>query len=140
MSLAPAERQALARIESSLRCSDPRLASMLTQFRLPLFRGGSTGLTRRLPQLWPFISLMVALIVVFLFVLTVVLSPGKPSPCGVHSGPGFAIAAGQVTGCSPASHGSQGDGAGPAHTGQGARLRPGPSAGHAPGPFGRQIF
>lgn len=91
MSLAPAERQALARIEDSLRRSDPRLASMLTQFRLPL--------TRRLPRLGPFVLLMGVLAVVFLLVVTAVLSPAKLSRCGLRRGPDFATAVSQVTGC-----------------------------------------
>jgi hypothetical protein len=36
MTLAPGERLALARIEDALRYSDPRLATMLTTFTLPL--------------------------------------------------------------------------------------------------------
>jgi hypothetical protein len=107
MSLAPAERQALARIEDSLRRSDPRLASMLTKFRLPLFRGGWTGLTSRLSRLGPFILVMAALGVVFLLVVAVVFSLSQPSRC-VRSGPGFATALSRVGSCPSASGGSQG--------------------------------
>lgn len=117
MSLAPAERQALARIEDSLRRSDPRLASMLTRFRLPLLRG---GLRRRLPpfgggwrrltrrlrrRLGPLIVLVVTLTVVTLLVVAAVLSPGKSPHCSVRTGPGFANAVGRVIGCPPASSG-----------------------------------
>jgi hypothetical protein len=51
---------------------------------------------------------MVALTVVFLLVVTAVLSPGKPSRCGVRSGPDFATAVSRVSGCPAASGGSQG--------------------------------
>jgi hypothetical protein len=46
MSLAPREQHLLARIEHSLRCTDPRLARMLATFRLPAFRGGLAHLCR----------------------------------------------------------------------------------------------
>lgn len=107
MSLAPAERQALARIEDALRRSDPRLASMLTQFRLPLSRGGWTGLTRRVPRRSrPLVSVMVALIVLFLFVFVVVLSPGSQWGCGVRGVTASATPALPVSGCAPARHGN----------------------------------
>jgi peptidoglycan/LPS O-acetylase OafA/YrhL len=46
MSLAPREQRLLARIEHTLRSTDPRLARMLATFRLPAFRGGLAHLCR----------------------------------------------------------------------------------------------
>ncbi len=49
MSLAPGERQALARIESQLRRSDPKLAVMLTLFGRRAFRRKGPGRERISP-------------------------------------------------------------------------------------------
>lgn len=104
MSLVPAERRALARIEYSLSRSDPRLASMLTRFSLPTSRGGRIVTVRRLARLRPFLPAMIAVIVVFLFVVAIVFSPATPSPCSARSEPGFAAVTEQVSGCPPAGH------------------------------------
>ena len=49
MSLTPAERRALARIEDSLRSSDPGLAAMLATFALP-GPGAKVAALIRLPR------------------------------------------------------------------------------------------
>jgi hypothetical protein len=51
MSLAPAERRALDKIEDGLRRSDRRLVRMMTRFKVPLARGGLVILVRRFR--WP---------------------------------------------------------------------------------------
>lgn len=104
MSLAPAERRALARIEDSLCRSDPRLARMLTQFRLPLSRGGLKGLARRFPALRPYLSLIIALAVALVFILVLMLSPSMPLRCEVSSRPGTMTAASQGSHCPTANY------------------------------------
>jgi Protein of unknown function (DUF3040) len=104
MSLAPAERRALARIEDSLCRSDPGLARMLTRFRLPITRGGWKVLARRPRQLRLFVPLIFAVTVV-LCVLAVVPGPhDAPPSCGAGSGPGPATAAARINDCPAASH------------------------------------
>lgn len=104
MSLAPAERRTLAQIEDTLRRADPRLDSMLTRFRLPIWRGNLAGVTRRLPRLTPLILLMAAATVLLALVLTIVLSPSPSLPCGARSGAGGAAAAGPVSYCPTAGY------------------------------------
>jgi len=101
MSLAPAERRALALIEDSLHHADPGLARMLTQFRLPLARGGWRVVIGRLPRLGPFIPLLVAAAVVSALVLAVLLGPSGSLPCGARGETGFAATAAQAGGCPP---------------------------------------
>jgi Protein of unknown function (DUF3040) len=108
MSLAPAERRALAEIEDSLCRSDPGLARMLTGFRLPIARGGLMVLARRLPRPGLIHPLTVVVIAVILLVLAIVLSPARP-PCDVHGGTRFAVGT-QVSGCPPAHHGGRAGG------------------------------
>jgi hypothetical protein len=103
MSLAPAERRALARIEDSLCRFDPRLARMLTQFRLPITRGGWKVLARRPRQLTLLVSLILA-VTCLLCILAVVAGPHAPPPCGAGSGPGSVTAAAHINSCSAASH------------------------------------
>src|SRR5947209_5215601 len=101
MSLAPAERRALARIEDSLCRSDPGLARMLTRFRLPITRGGSKIPVQKLRRVRLFVPLIFAVTVV-LCVLAVVPGPHHAPPsCGAGSGPGPATAAAPINGCRP---------------------------------------
>jgi Protein of unknown function (DUF3040) len=104
MSLAPAERRALARIEDSLCRSDPRLARMLTRFRVPITRGGWKVLARRPRQLRLFVPLILT-VTIFLCVLAIVLGPHHAVPSrGADSGPGSVIAATRINNCPAASH------------------------------------
>jgi hypothetical protein len=104
MSLAPAERRALARIEDSLCRSDPGLARMLTRFRLPITCGGWTIAARRLRRARLLVPLILAVTIV-LYVLAIVLAPRHAPPsCGAGSGPGSAAAAARFSDCPTASH------------------------------------
>jgi hypothetical protein len=102
MSLAPAERRALARIEESLCRSDPRLASMLTRFSLPVWRGGWAGLTRRHRRLGSFLPVVMAVAMVLLPALVIGLSVAAPLSCGPRGGAASAAATAHVRGCPPA--------------------------------------
>ena len=103
MSLAPAERRALAEIEDSLCRSDPGLARMLRRFSVPIARGGLMVLARRLPRPGSIHPLTIVVIAVILLVLAIVLSPAAPPSCDVHGGTRFAVGT-QVSGCPPAHH------------------------------------
>lgn len=104
MSLAPAERRALARIEDSLCRSDPRLAGRLTRFRLPITRGGWKVLARRPRQFRLFVPLILA-VTIFLCILAIVLGPHHAvSSCGAGRGPGSVAAAAHINSCPAASH------------------------------------
>jgi hypothetical protein len=103
MSLAPAERRALAQIEDSLCRSDPRLAGMLTRFRLPITRSGWKVLARRL-QLRLIVPLILT-VTIFLCILAIMLGPHRPMPsCSASSGPGSVTAAARINRCPAASH------------------------------------
>ena len=102
MSLAPAERRALARIEDSLCRSDPGLARMLTRFRLPVTRGGWMVPVHRLRRGRLFVALMLAMILC-LCVLAIVFGPHRAPSCGGASGTGPATAAARVSHCPSAS-------------------------------------
>ena len=104
MSLAPAERRALARIEDSLCRSDPGLARMLTRFRLPITRGGWTIAARRPRRARLLVPLILA-VTVALCVLAILPGPHRAPPsCGVGSGPGPATAAARFSDCPTANH------------------------------------
>jgi hypothetical protein len=110
MSLAPAERKALARIEDSLCRSDPELAAMLARFSLPGPRLSFPGLrrllsgasvSRRWPRLRRFMLVpAVGFLAVLAAVIAVLLSPTAQSACGART-EGFAVV--QVSACKPAS-------------------------------------
>ena len=99
MSLAPAERRALDKIENSLRHSDPQLSRMMRRFSVPLTRGGlgvmmrSPGRTRRL--------LLLAVILATLAVLVMLAVWGSTGtlPCGVTANPAVTTATTQGAGC-----------------------------------------
>lgn len=99
MSLAPAERRALDKIEDGLRRSDRRLARMMTRFKVPLSRGGLMILVRRLRRSrrsrrsrrligWAVVATAVALVVA-----GILNSPATPRTCATPGGPGSAAAA-----------------------------------------------
>ena len=104
MSLAPVERRALARIEDSLCRSDPRLAGMLTRFRLPITRGGWKVLVRR-PRQLSLIVPPILTVTIFLCILAIVFGPHHAVPsCGAGRGPGSVTAAARINNCPAASH------------------------------------
>ena len=83
MSLAPREQRLLARIEHSLRSTDPRLARMLATFRLPAFRGGLSHLCRSRGR--DFVPPAIALVAISLIICCGLLlgHPGSV-PCAYH--------------------------------------------------------
>lgn len=89
MSLAPREQRLLARIEHSLRSTDPRLARMLATFTLPAFRGGLSHLFRSRGR--EFILPAFALVVIgAIMCCGLLLSPSGRVPCtyrGIAAGP-----------------------------------------------------
>jgi Protein of unknown function (DUF3040) len=103
MSLAPAERRALTRIEDSLCRSDPALARMLTRFRVPIARGGWMIPVQRLRRVRLFVRLILA-VIVFLCALAIVLGPHHALPsCGAGNGSGSTTAAARFSHCQSAS-------------------------------------
>jgi Protein of unknown function (DUF3040) len=93
MSLAPREQHLLARIEHSLRSTDPRLARMLATFTLPAFRGGLAHLFRSRGR--EFVPPALALVVISAIICCGMLlgHPGSV-PCAYRG-----IVAGSVTSC-----------------------------------------
>jgi hypothetical protein len=96
MSLAPREQRVLAKIEHSLRSTDPRLAHMLATFTLPAFRGGIQHLFRL--RVKDFAPPALAIMAIGLIIAGGLLlsRPGRAS-CTRP------IAAGRVSTCQPAS-------------------------------------
>ena len=93
MSLAPREQRLLARIEHSLRITDPRLARMLVTFRLPAFRGGLAHLCRSRGR--DFVPPALALVAISLIICCgLLLGHAGPVPCA-HRG----VAAASVSTC-----------------------------------------
>jgi hypothetical protein len=100
MSLAPREQRALAKIEHSLRSSDPRLARMLTSFTLPAFRGGIAHLFRyRLRDFVPPVLAMVAISLIICGGL--LLSHTGRASCSLDGA--RIVAAGRLSTCQPVS-------------------------------------
>jgi Protein of unknown function (DUF3040) len=99
MSLAPAERRALDKIEDGLRRSDWRLARMLTRFSVPLSRGGLIILAYRFRRRRRLIGWAVAATVMALIVVVLVHSPTTPLMCPAPSGSGSAATASQAGAC-----------------------------------------
>lgn len=80
MSLAPREQHLLARIEHSLRRTDPRLARTLSTFRLPAFRGGLAHLCRSRGR--DFLPPVLALVAISLIICCgLLLGRAGPLPC-----------------------------------------------------------
>jgi hypothetical protein len=99
MSLAPREQRVLAKIEHSLRSSDPRLAHMLATFSLPAFRGGIQHLLRL--RFKDFVPPALALVAISLIICGgLLLSHTGPASCALHSA--RPIAAGRLSTCQPA--------------------------------------
>lgn len=96
MSLAPREQRVLAKIEHSLRISDPRLAHMLATFRLPAFRG---GIRLRIKDFAPPVLAMVAIGVII--VSGLLLSHTGRASCALRGE--RPVAAGRLSVCQPAS-------------------------------------
>jgi len=103
MSLAPAERRVLDKIEDSLRHSDPRLARMLTRFSLPVFRGGLAVVAHRLWQRRLLVVIALSLVTIAVIVAAALHSPDPPVPCGTTSSTGFGVPSAQAGSC-PAGH------------------------------------
>jgi hypothetical protein len=100
MSLAPREQRVLAKIEHSLRSSDPRLASMLASFTLPAFRGGITHLFRR--RLRDFVPPALAMLAISMIICGgLLLNHGGRDACALSSA--RIIAAGRLSTCQSAS-------------------------------------
>jgi hypothetical protein len=93
MSLAPAERRALNKIEDALCRSDRRLARMLARFKLPLSRGGLVIFLRRPGQLTRLIVSAVAVTAAVLVVVGIVRSPAPPRCSAPRSSVPIAAAA-----------------------------------------------
>lgn len=108
MSLVPSEREVLARIEDSLRSSDPRLATMLTTFSLPGYGGTVLIWMRRCLQQLRYKRLVLVTIAVVAVTLAMIgLLPhagSSRSPCA--PGGRQLIVAGQVRSCPPAGDGA----------------------------------
>jgi hypothetical protein len=100
MSLVPREQRVLAKIEHSLRSTDPRLAHMLATFTLPAFRGGIQHLFRlRVKDFAPPVLAIVAIGLIIAGGL--LLSKAGRGSCAL---PGARpIAAGRVSTCPPRS-------------------------------------
>lgn len=120
MSLAPRDRQALARIEDSLRSTDPRLAAMLTTFtvitshrKIPRWRCLSPWRLRirRFVPLTLAVALIAGGLVLFSTLSQVSHAPATPGGCGtaitqLASCPGTGAShAGQDSAGPPAPHG-----------------------------------
>jgi Protein of unknown function (DUF3040) len=98
MSLVPREQRVLARIEHSLRSSDPRLAHMLATFTLPAFRGG-IKLVLRL-RFKDFVPPALAMVTISLIIAGGLLLTGRTT-CSL---PGARpVAAGRLTTCQPST-------------------------------------
>jgi hypothetical protein len=104
MSLTPAERRALEKIEDGLRRSDRRLARMLTRFKVPHSRGGLVILVRRPRRHRRPIAAAVAVTALALLVVAILHSPTTPLTCSPPSGTGSAAAAAQASNCPLALH------------------------------------
>jgi peptidoglycan/LPS O-acetylase OafA/YrhL len=97
MSLAPREQHLLARIEHSLRSTDPRLARMLATFTLPAFRGGLAHLYRSRGR--EFVPPALALVVIGLIICCGLLlgHPGSV-PCAYRGMMGGSVNTCRATG------------------------------------------
>jgi hypothetical protein len=104
MSLTPAERRALARIEDSLRVSDPRLAATLATFALPGSGPKIAALVRmprRITRARHFIVAALALAAMCVLFVGAVLQGGGGDPLCI---PGArVITGGQALNCPPAA-------------------------------------
>jgi DUF3040 family protein len=103
MSLTPAERRALARIEDSLRGSDPGLAAMLATFALPGPRAKVAALIRlprRITRARPLILAAIALATMCVIFISALQRGGGDPLCipGAH-----VITGGQTLNCPPAA-------------------------------------
>jgi len=99
MSLLPAERRALNKIEDSLRHSDPRLARMLNRFTVPIARGGLMVLAHRLGTHRRLI-LVLAVLVAGLAALVIMHGPSRASCPRTRGSPSVAADT-QFTSCPP---------------------------------------
>jgi|HubBroStandDraft_1064217.scaffolds.fasta_scaffold920047_1 hypothetical protein len=100
MRLSPREQRVLAKIEHSLRLSDPRLAHMLGTFTLPAFRGGIQHLFRL--RLKDFVPPALAMLAISMIIVGgLLLSHSGRAACALDGG--RPIAAGRLSTCQPAS-------------------------------------
>jgi len=101
MDLAPHEKRVLASVESSLRSTDPALATMLTKFTVPRWRKIlCQGLSWRLTTVF-LTAVFFAFAAAGLMLLTLLSAPAHQQQCsssqGQHGLPGLTFA-----GCAPA--------------------------------------
>jgi Protein of unknown function (DUF3040) len=145
MSLTPAEQRALARIEDSLRRSDPGLAAMLATFTPPGFGAKVAARvrpSRRMMWVRPLMLAVIALIAICVICIGALLQGGGGPLCPPGLG---VIAGGQTLSCPPVGPpgyqgppaGKGGIGrlpAGPGHPGddQPLLMTSGPAAGNGP--------
>jgi hypothetical protein len=99
MSLRPREQRVLAKIEHSLRISDPRLAHMLSTFTLPAFRGGIQHLFRL--RVKDFAPPVLAIVAIGLIIAGGLLL-SRPGRACVSPG-ARAVAAGRLSTCQSSS-------------------------------------
>jgi len=100
MSLVPREQRVLAKIEHSLRISDPRLAHMLATFTLPAFRGGIQHLFRL--RVKDFVPPALAMVAIGLIIAGGLLL-SRPSRSTCASPGARPVAAGRLSTCQPSS-------------------------------------
>jgi hypothetical protein len=102
VSLAPHEQQALARIEDSLAGSDPRLATMLATFTLPVAgRMAARGLrlARSQRARWLAVVVLTLATVTLAIAAWLTISPSSPAACPRQ--PARSIAPLSVSTCGP---------------------------------------
>ena len=100
MRLSPREQRVLAKIEHSLRLSDPRLAQMLVTFTLPAFRGGIQHLFRL--RIKDFAPPALAIMAISMIIAgSLLLSHTGRTSCALRSA--RPVAAGRLTVCQPAN-------------------------------------
>jgi|ERR1700761_360407 hypothetical protein len=99
MSLAPAERRALDKIEDSLRHSDPQLARMLRRFTVPITHGGLVILARRPGRLRLMVMLSVAVAMVAVLVFAALHGPAGVTPCSPAASTGLGLPASTAGNC-----------------------------------------
>jgi hypothetical protein len=87
MSLAPAERRALDKIEDSLRRSDPQLSRMMRRFTVPVTRGGLVVMARSPGRTKRLLLLIFILAAIALFVLMAMYGSTGTLPCGYSGNP-----------------------------------------------------